>query len=47
MMDMPTSCPECGAIVEFNSMVTTFEKICYHSLVCEDCYEDLESDNEV
>lgn len=45
-MDMPTPCPECGDLVEFNDMIRTDGKLCYHSFICSDCYEDLESDEE-
>jgi hypothetical protein len=44
-MDMPCNCPECGDIVELNDMHTTEGKLCYHSLVCEDCYDELEGDD--
>lgn len=43
-MDMPCNCPECGDIVDLNDMMRTDGKLCYHSLVCEDCYDNLESD---
>lgn len=43
-MDMPCNCPECGQVVELNDMHNTTGKICYHSLVCPDCYDELESD---
>ena len=42
---MPAQCPECGAWVDMNDMVDTTGKLCYHALVCEDCYENLESDD--
>ena len=44
-MDMPCNCPECGEVVELNDMYNTEGKLCYHSMVCEDCYENLESNN--
>lgn len=43
-MDMPCNCPECGDVVELNDMVNTDGKLCCHSLVCEDCHENLESE---
>jgi hypothetical protein len=45
-MDMPCNCPECGDIVELNDMCQTVGKLCYHSLVCEYCFDELESDEE-
>ncbi len=45
-MDMPCNCPECGEIVELNDMHNTDGKLCYHSMVCKYCYDDLESDDE-
>lgn len=45
-MDMPCNCPECGEIVELNDMIRVgSEKICYHNLVCIECYENLESED--
>ena len=44
-MDMPCNCPECGDVVELNDMHNTDGKLCYHSMVCEDCYENLENDS--
>jgi len=43
-MDMPTTCPECGEIVDFNDMQPTTGKLSYHAFVCEYCYDELESD---
>lgn len=45
-MDMPTPCPECGEVVEFNDMVKTDGKLSYHNMVCQDCHDELESDEE-
>jgi hypothetical protein len=45
-MDMPTPCPECNDVVEFNDMQTTVGRLCYHNFVCQDCFENLESDEE-
>lgn len=43
---MPCQCPECGAFVDLNDMKQTYGKLCYHSLVCADCFDNLESDDE-
>lgn len=46
-MDMLCNCPECGEVVELNDMRTVEAyKLCYHNMVCDDCYENLESDDE-
>ncbi len=45
-MNMPTPCPECGDVVEFEDMKQTDGKLCYHSFVCQDCFYELESDEE-
>ena len=44
-MDMPCNCPECGEVVELNDMKKTTGKLCYHNLVCSDCYDELEGDD--
>lgn len=46
MSDMPCTCPDCGEIVELNDMVRTVGTLSLHALVCPDCYENLESDDE-
>ncbi|AUR88410.1 hypothetical protein NVP1113A_09 [Vibrio phage 1.113.A._10N.286.51.E7] len=41
------TCGECGASDLSSIDVRTTEgKLCYHSIVCEDCYDELESDDE-
>ncbi|HDF8527489.1 TPA: hypothetical protein PEP05_000832 [Vibrio parahaemolyticus] len=45
-MDMPTPCPSCFDIVEFNDMVRTDGKDSIHDLVCQDCYDLLECDDD-
>ena len=45
-MDIPTPCPECNDIVEFDDMKEATGKLSYHAYVCEDCYYELESDKE-
>ena len=42
---MPTVCPECNEVYDFNDMMPTDGKLCYHNFVCEYCYDDLESDD--
>ena len=38
---MPTSCPECGEIVELSDM-----KNIGRELYCDECYEELEGESE-
>lgn len=45
-MDMPCPCPECGEWIELNDMVRTDGKICDDKLVCEECYDKLENEEE-
>ncbi|GGN59412.1 hypothetical protein [Oceanobacillus indicireducens] len=40
-MNMPTPCPECGEICEFDRM-----KNIGHELYCDECYEELEGESE-
>lgn len=45
-MDMPCNCPECGEVVELSDMMDSSDKLCYHNLVCRECFHELEGDEE-
>ena len=45
-MEMPTPCNECNETVELNDMVSTSGKLCYNAMVCQDCFDNLESDED-
>lgn len=45
-MDNPCECPTCDNWVELRDMKRTDGKLALHNLVCEECYENLESDDE-
>lgn len=42
-MDMPTPCPRCGQVVEFEDMVNHPNE--FKTLVCEDCHDKIEEEN--
>lgn len=42
MMDMPTPCPNCGDIVEFDDMVNHPNE--FRVMVCESCYDRIEEE---
>ncbi|MGI2045986.1 hypothetical protein [Shewanella oncorhynchi] len=42
-MDMPTPCPRCGEVVEFEDMVNHPNE--FKTLVCEDCKDKIEEEN--
>jgi len=42
-METPTPCPNCGVICKFDDMVNHPNE--FTALVCEDCYESIEQDN--
>ncbi|MCT8857586.1 hypothetical protein K5M76_09350 [Shewanella xiamenensis] len=42
-MDMPTPCPRCGEVVEFEDMVNHPNE--FKTLVCEDCHDKIEEEN--
>ncbi|MCG9964577.1 hypothetical protein [Shewanella cutis] len=42
-MDMPTPCPRCGEVVEFDDMVRHPNE--FKTLVCEDCHDKIEEEN--
>lgn len=42
-MKMPTPCPLCGEIVEFETMATIGRG---YELYCEDCCEEMEDDSD-
>ena len=47
IMDMPCNCPDCGVLVDLNDMHHVEPwKLSNHNMVCDDCYENLESDDE-
>lgn len=41
-MDMPTPCPRCGDVYEFNDLVYADN---YPHMVCEDCCEQINDEN--
>lgn len=41
-----TLCNECNGYFEYNEMCDTTGKLCYHAYVCQECYNELESDEE-
>lgn len=45
-MEMPCVCPECGDVCELNDMKRTDGKLSLHNLVCKECHQNLETDNE-
>lgn len=46
-MDMPCNCPDCGELAELNDMRNVEPwKLSLHNLVCEECYDNLESEDE-
>ena len=44
--DMPCQCLECGGWTDLNEMHDTTGKLCFHSLVCKECFDNLESDTD-
>ncbi|WP_445772880.1 hypothetical protein [Shewanella sp.] len=42
-MDMPTPCPHCGVVVDFNDMVRHPSE--FKLLVCESCHDAIEAEN--
>ncbi|AUR86000.1 hypothetical protein NVP1081O_265 [Vibrio phage 1.081.O._10N.286.52.C2] len=43
---MDVQCNECNDWVEETEMIDTTGKLCYHAKVCENCFSELESDEE-
>lgn len=41
--DMPTPCPECGEVVEFNDMKNHPNE--FKHMVCESCFDRIEEEN--
>lgn len=45
-MDMPCNCPDCGEVVELNDMVRVEGRPDYSNMVCEDCAENYEDEDD-
>ncbi len=44
---MPCNCPDCGQVVELNDMYHVEPyRLSPHNMVCEECYENLETEDE-